>query len=154
MHPRAYTEHQAPNEPGDCYDKQSPTADKPAPPSTCAKFTTPQTCPTDRCEWGQEAGEPQGECWELEATTTANAAGAQQGKSKITTNNNRRLEAETPMGFVKLASGEVAGPMATVIMHALHGCEWAPGYDWIVMTDAWINSVSSEPAANEVRVLG
>lgn len=55
------------------------------------------------------------------------------------------------MGFKRVGDDEVAGPMATVIMNAIYTCEWAPGYDWIVVTDAWITSASSEPAAKKVR---
>ena len=42
--------------------------------------------------------------------------------------------------------------MAAVITNALYSCEWAPGYDWIVIADAWINSVSAEPPAKTVQV--
>ena len=102
---------QSGNEPGECYNKEKPAEGKPKPPSVCAKFTTPKTCPADRCEWGQNAGESKGECWELEATTTATADGAQGGGGK----DKRRLaDKPLPVGFKRVGDDEVAGALGAL----------------------------------------
>ena len=33
--------------------------------------------------------------------------------------------------------------MADAIMEAIYGCEWAPGYDWIKIDDAWVTKITS-----------